>query len=110
MLSWLSSMRSKPITWLLHIALGIIILGACVTRFFGEQGEIHLRADHAQTLTCNPSPVTRNPSSVTLFLWDFQVVNDSDNNPADYITELRLLNRGTTKTTQTTKKNVIYDQ
>ena len=94
--SLLSSMRFKPITWLLHIALGIIILGACVTHFFGEQGEIHLRADKAQTLN-HKSPITRNPSSVTLFLWDFQVISDADGNPADYITELRLLDR--------TKKN-----
>lgn len=86
MQSLLSLMRSKPVTAVLHIALGIIILGACVTHFFGEQGEIHLRADKAQTLTINHS-------SVSLFLWDFQVVYDADNNPADFITELRLLDR-----------------
>ena len=73
-------------TAVLHIALGIIILGACVTHFFGKQGEIHLRADKAQTLAINHS-------SVSLFLWDFQVVYDADNNPADFITELRLLDR-----------------
>ena len=91
MLSLLSSMRSKPATWLLHIALGIIVLGACVTHFFGEQGEIHLRADKAQTIS-HTSPVTHNPSSITLFLWDFQVVYDGEN-PVDYCTELRLLDR-----------------
>ena len=73
-------------TAVLHIAMGIIILGACVTHFFGKQGEIHLRADKAQTLAINHS-------SVSLFLWDFQVVYDADNNPADFITELRLLDR-----------------
>lgn len=88
----LSSMLSKPGTWLLHIALTIILVGACVTHFFGEQGEVHLRADKAQTIN-HKSPVTGNPSSVTLFLWDFQVVNDADNNPADFISELRLLDR-----------------
>lgn len=86
MLSLLSLMRSKPGTWLIHIALATIVVGACVTHFFGEQGEIHLRADKAQTLTVRHS-------SVSLFLWDFQVVYDADNNPADFITELRLLNR-----------------
>ena len=86
MQSLLSLMRSKPVTAVLHIALGIIILGACVTHFFGKQGEIHLRADKAQTLAINHS-------SVSLFLWDFQVVYDADNNPADFITELRLLDR-----------------
>lgn len=86
MQSLLSLMRFKPVTAVLHIALGIIILGACVTHFFGKQGEIHLRADKAQTLTINHS-------SVSLFLWDFQVVYDEDNNPADFITELRLLDR-----------------
>jgi len=75
----------KPFTWLLHIALGIIVLGACVTHFFGEQGEIHLRADQAQTLA-------NSHSAVSLFLWDFQVVYDGDN-PIDYITHLRLLDR-----------------
>lgn len=86
MQSLLSLMRSEPFTAVLHIALGIIILGACVTHFFGKQGEIHLRADKAQTLAINHS-------SVSLFLWDFQVVYDADNNPADFITELRLLDR-----------------
>ncbi len=85
--SWLSSMRSKPFTWLLHIALATIVVGACVTHFWGEQGEIHLRADKAQTLT------VENQHSVSLFLWDFQIVSDADGNPADYITELRLLDR-----------------
>ena len=93
MLSWLSSMRYKPATLLLHIALATIVVGACVTHFFGEQGEIHLRADQAQTLTCNPSPVTRNPSSVTLFLWDFQIMSDDQGNPVDFISDLRLLDR-----------------
>lgn len=90
MRSWLSSMRSKPATWLLHIALGTIVLGACVTHFFGVQGEIHLRADKAETLTVNPFNRTH---SLSLFLWDFQVVYDASDNPADFITDLRLLDR-----------------
>jgi len=87
MQSWLSSMRSSraarhPLnhagTWLLHIALATIVVGACVTHFFGEQGHIHLRADKAQTVP---------HSSISLFLWDFQVTE------SDYITELRMLDR-----------------
>jgi ABC-type transport system involved in cytochrome c biogenesis permease subunit len=85
--SLLSSMLSKPGTWLLHIALTTILVGACVTHFFGEQGEIHLRADHAESLNLKRS-------ALSLFLWDFQVVYDSDNNPVDYIADLRLLDRG----------------
>ena len=73
-------------TWLLHIALATIVVGACVTHFWGVQGEIHLRADKAQTL-----------GPVSLFLWDFQVVTDDKNNPVDYITELRLLDRSKAK-------------
>ena len=89
MLSLLSSMRFKPATWLLHIALTTILVGACVTHFFGKQGEIHLRADKAETLSLSHS-------SISLFLWDFQVVEDPQTHaPADYITELRLLDRGT---------------
>jgi len=82
----LSSMRYKPFTWLLHLALATIVAGACVTHFFGEQGEIHLRADQAQTLA-------NDYSNISLFLWDFQVVYDADNNPVDFISELRLLDR-----------------
>ena len=86
-MQWLrSSMRSKPATWLLHIALTTILVGACVTHFFGEQGEIHLRADKAETLHIKHH-------TLSLFLWDFQVVNDADNNPVDFISELRLLDR-----------------
>ena len=92
MQSWRSSMRSKPATWLLHIALATIVVGACVTHFFGEQGEMHLRADQAQTLN-HQSPITNHQSRISLFLWDFQVVNDADNNPVDFISELRLLDR-----------------
>ena len=80
MRSWLSSMLSKPATWLLHIALATIVVGACVTHFFGEQGEIHLRADKAQTVTIRHS-------SISLFLWNFEVTE------SDYITELRLIDR-----------------
>lgn len=73
-------------TWLLHIALMVIIIGACVTHFFGVQGEVHLRADKAETLTTRYS-------TITLFLWDFQIISDKDGNPADFISELRLLDR-----------------
>lgn len=89
MLFKLSDFRSQKsvFTWLLHIALATIVVGACVTHFFGEQGEIHLRADQASSLNVNRS-------SLSLFLWDFQIVSDADGNPVDYITELRLLDRG----------------
>ena len=74
-------------TGLLHIALVIMLIGACVTHFWGVQGEIHLRADKAQTLTAHDK-------SVSLFLWDFQIVYAEDGEtPVDYVTELRLLDR-----------------
>ena len=92
MQSWLSSMRSKSVTWLLHLALATIVVGACVTHFFGEQGQIHLRADKAQTLN-HKSPIFNLQSSISLFLWDFQIVNDDAGNPVDFISELRLLDR-----------------
>jgi len=81
-------MQSKPMTWLLHIALAIIVVGACVTHFFGIQGEIHIRADKTETLT-----IPSFHHSVSIFLWDFQVITDDQGNPADYVTELRLLDR-----------------
>ena len=82
----LTPFSRAPFTWLLHIALTTIFVGACVTHFFGEQGEIHLRADKAESLNTKHS-------TLSLFLWDFQVVNDADNNPVDFISELRLLDR-----------------
>ncbi len=86
----------------LHTALGIIVLGACVTHFFGEQGEIHLRADKAETIRLQRQSVLpfdrgqegSNQRQITLFLWDFQVLSDQQGNPVDYITALRLLDRG----------------
>ena len=89
-MDWIRPFRVKKhlFTGLLHIALATIVVGACVTHFFGVQGEIHLRADQAQTLA-----VSHQHSAISLFLWDFQVVQDKDGNPVDYITELRLLDR-----------------
>ena len=77
---------------MLHFALATIVVGACVTHFFGVQGEIHLRADQAQTLNLNTQYSHLN-TQITLFLWSFDVVSDADGNPVDYITELRLLDR-----------------
>lgn len=69
---------------MLHIALATIVVGACVTHFVGVQGEIHLRADKA----------TRIPDTeFSLFLWDFHIVSDAQGNPADFVSELRLLDR-----------------
>ena len=93
-------LKNRFFTGLLHIALATIIVGACMTHFFGQQGEIHLRADKAQTLNYQ-SPITNHQSAVTLFLWDFQVVYDEDGKtPVDFISELRLLNRGGNKEAQ----------
>lgn len=80
----LSSMLSKPFTWMIHIALATIVVGACVTHFFGEQGEIHLRADQAIVVP---------HSQISLFLWDFHIISDAEGNPVDFISELRLLDR-----------------
>lgn len=87
-MNWLRpfNFRKSPFTGLLHAALVTIVIGACVTHFFGEQGEVHLRADQAV-------PLTTKHSTLSLFLWDFQVVYDSDDNPVDYISNLRILDR-----------------
>lgn len=96
-LSSLFFKRSGLFTKMLHIALATIVVGACVTHFFGEQGEIHLRADKAQTLN-HKSKITNQKSQITLFLWDFQVVYDEDGKtPVDFISELRLLDRSKSK-------------
>lgn len=94
----------KPATLLLHFALLTILIGACVTHFFGVQGEIHLRADKAESISVNRQSSNRQ-LEITLFLWDFQVVYDADNNPADYITELRLLDR--TRSAATNQQSTI---
>ena len=70
----------------IHLALVVIIVGALVTHFFGVRGEIHLRADKAETVTVRDH-------SVSLFLWDFQILYDDENNPKDFLSELRLLDR-----------------
>ena len=81
---------------MLHIALTAIVVGACVTHFFGEQGEIHLRADKAETIEIKNSKFKLQNCRLSLFLWDFQVVEDPQTHvPVDYITELRLLDRST---------------
>lgn len=86
MQSWHSSMLfNRAGTWLIHIALATIIVGACVTHFWGEQGEVHVRADKAESLRTSHS-------TLTIFLWAFQVVYDG-NAPVDFISELRLLDR-----------------
>ena len=79
----LSTLFKRPFTWLLHIALVTIVIGACVTHFCGKQGDIHLRSDKAIVVPY---------SSISLFLWDFQIVYDGDN-PVDYVSELRMLDR-----------------
>ncbi len=93
-MDWLRPFRLRRniFSGLLHIALVTIVAGACVTHFWGVQGEIHLRADKAETLTIKPSAISTE-KAVSLFLWDFQIVEDKDGNPADFITELRLLDR-----------------
>lgn len=76
-----------------------MLTGACVTHFHGVQGEIHLRADKAENLTAHRS-------SVSLFLWDFQIVYAEDGTtPVDYITELRLLDRS-----KNTEQGLAVDQ
>lgn len=94
MQSLLSLMRSKIVhrkwthgKWI-HTALMVIVIGACVTHFFGVQGEIHLRADKAETLSVANRPIS-------LFLWDFQILNDAEGNPVDFVSDLRLLDRST---------------
>lgn len=96
--SLLSSMRSKPVTWLLHLALATIVVGACVTHFFGEQGEIHLRADQAIVVP---------QSKISLFLWDFQIVSDEQGNPVDFISELRMLDRSKSQITNDKSQMVV---
>lgn len=87
-MDWLRPFRVRRafFTGLLHIALVTIVIGALVTHFFGEQGEIHLRNDKAVSLSTKYK-------TVSLFLWDFRIIYDADNNPADFISELRLIDR-----------------
>ena len=100
----------SPFTFMLHIALTTILVGACVTHFFGEQGEIHLRADKAETLKIHNAQCTIHNYRLTLFLWDFQVVEDSQTHaPVDYITELRLLDRSKSQITNH-KSQIVVDE
>ena len=87
-MDWLRPFRVRRafFTGLLHIALVTIVIGALVTHYFGEQGEIHLRNDKAVSLSTKYK-------TVSLFLWDFRIIYGADNNPADFISELRLIDR-----------------
>ncbi len=93
---WLN--RKCPNGTFIHLALAIIIVGALVTHFFGMQGEIHLRADKAETVTYQSFSSLEGRSggvsaSVSLFLWDFNILYDDEGNPKDFVSELRLLDR-----------------
>ncbi|MBR4563751.1 MAG: cytochrome c biogenesis protein CcsA [Paludibacteraceae bacterium] len=93
-LSSLSRSDLGPFTVLLHIALIIMLVGACVTHFWGVQGEVHIRADKAETVTVRQSIIPSIHHSVSLFLWDFQIVYAGDvETPVDYVSQLRLLDR-----------------
>ena len=103
-------MFKKTATILLHFALLTILVGACVTHFFGEQGEIHLRADKAESLNIHTPYTIHYTPSLSLFLWDFQVVEDPQTHaPADYITELRLLDRSKSPITNH-KSQIVVDE
>ena len=86
--SHLSTPFKPNFTGLLHTALVIIVIGACVTHFFGIQGEVHLRLGET-------TPLSTKHSTLSIFLWDFHVENDpATGAPADFVTELRILDRG----------------
>ena len=81
-------LRPAFFTGLLHTALVTILIGACVTHFWGEQGEVHIRL-------LDTSSIKTSHSTLSIFLWDFQVVlADDGKTPVDYVSELRILDRG----------------
>lgn len=82
------SMPSKFFTYLLHAALVIILTGACVTHFIGEQGQVHLRL-------CETSVLQTKYAKISIFLWDFHIENDPvTHTPMDFVSELRLIEDG----------------
>ena len=81
-------LRPAFFTGLLHTALVTILIGACVTHFWGEQGEVHIRL-------LDTSSIKTSHSTLSIFLWDSQVVlADDGKTPVDYVSELRILDRG----------------
>ena len=87
-MDWLRPFRVRRafFTGMLHIALVTIVIGALVTHYFGVQGEIHLRNDKAESLSASSR-------TVSLFLWDFRIIYDAENNPVDFVSELRMIDR-----------------
>ena len=87
-MDWLRPFRVRRafFTGLLHIALVTIVIGALVTHYFGVQGEIHLRNNKAESLSASSR-------TVSLFLWDFRIIYDAENNPVDFVSELRMIDR-----------------
>lgn len=86
-----SGLFQRPAPFLLHAAFGVILLGACVTRFSAERGTLHLRQgeierSYADDETGQTRPL---PFAVKLLLFDIEY-HPGTAEPADFISFLKI--------------------
>lgn len=95
-------------TMTLHLSLLVILLGACVTHFFGMQGSLHLRkdADSVNVFTLNSGTEQRFPFSVKLndFSLDYYPGTFA---PMDFISNISIVDGKTVAIGKVSMNNIF---
>ena len=74
---------------LLHASFLLILIGAAVTHFFGQEGELHLRPNHPTSHYTEKTNGTSTEMPIELSLRKFHIVyNPGTNAPADFVSEV----------------------
>ena len=82
----------RPATLLLHFSFLVILLGALVTHFWGEQGSVHLRAGDELVQSFSDSEGRRIPFPFQVGLDDFRVeYYPGTHSPMDYVSLIRIV-------------------
>lgn len=78
-------MMKRPVLLLLHISLVIILMGACITHFFGKQGTAHVRLDRpCIAMECGDNHYERFPFELHLESFDV-LTYPGTQTPMDYL-------------------------
>jgi ABC-type transport system involved in cytochrome c biogenesis permease subunit len=91
----------------LHSAFAVILIGAAVTHFFGEQGTVKLSkdADSVQQFTLNDGGVSQLPFSVRMIKSDIEYYS-ATSTPMDYATEIAITHKGETIEKRVSMNNI----
>lgn len=85
-------MKKRPVLRLLHISLVLILLGACITHFFGKQGTAHLRLDRpCIAMECGNNHYERFPFELHLESFDV-LTYPGTQTPMDYVSAVSVQN------------------